>query len=95
MGIGVEYITQILLLGYTVPLQQDLVDEIEVLLRYNLDSTQEGIKVHHTAREGLIKATQRLHQKGLVDSPDGGYLTDLGHEAAEHTQAALRILTSE
>lgn len=77
-----------------MPIQQTLVDEIEVLLRYNLDSTQEGIKVHHTAREGLITATQRLHEKGLVDSSDGGYLTDLGHEAAEHTQAALRILTS-
>ncbi len=78
-----------------MPLQQDLVDEIEVLLRYNLDSTQEGIKVHHTAREGLITAAQRLYNKGLIDSDDGGYLTDLGHEAAEHTQAALRILTSE
>jgi uncharacterized protein (TIGR02647 family) len=78
-----------------MPIQQALVDEIEVLLRYNLDSTQEGIKVHHTAREGLIEATKRLHEKGLVDSDDGGYLTDLGHEAAEHTQAALRILTSD
>ena len=76
-------------------IKQELVDEFEVLLRYNLDTTQEGIKVHHTAREGLITATQRLHEKGLVDSADGGYLTDLGHEAAEHTQAALRILTSE
>ena len=78
-----------------MPLQQDLVDEIEVLLRYNLDTTQEGIKVHHTARKGLVEATQRLHSKGLVDSEDGGYLTDLGHETAEHTQAALRILTSD
>ena len=78
-----------------MPLEQALVDEIEVLLRYNLDSTQEGIKVHHTAREGLVTATQRLHEKGLVDSADGGYLTDLGHEAAKHTQAALRILTSD
>ncbi|RKZ97089.1 MAG: TIGR02647 family protein, partial [Gammaproteobacteria bacterium] len=34
------------------------------------------------------------HNKGLTDQDDGGYLTDLGHEAAEHTQAALRILTS-
>jgi len=76
-------------------IQQALVDEIELLLRYNLDSTQEGIKVHHTAREGLVSAIQRLHAKGLVDSTDGGYLTDLGHEAAEHTQAALRILTSD
>jgi len=77
-----------------MPIQQALVDEIELLLRYNLDSTQEGIKVHNTAREALVSATKRLHEKGLVDSEDGGYLTDLGHEAAEHTQAALRILTS-
>jgi len=75
-------------------IKQNLVDEIELLLRYNLDTTLEGIKVHHTAREGLISAMKRLHEKGLVDSEDGGYLTDLGHEAAEHTQAALRILSS-
>lgn len=77
-----------------MPIQQALVDEIELLLRYNLDSTQEGIKIHHTAREGLVSAVERLHEKGLVDSKDGGYLTELGHEVAEHTQAALRILTS-
>jgi len=76
-----------------MPIQQALVDEIELLLRYNLDSTQEGIKVHDTAREGLVTAIKSLYKKGLVDSEDGGYLTDLGHEAAEHTQAALRILT--
>jgi len=76
-----------------MPIQQALVDEIELLLRYNLDSTQEGIKIHHTARDGLVSAIKRLHEKGLVGSQDGGYLTDLGHEAAEHTQAALRILT--
>lgn len=75
-------------------IKQELVDEIEILLRYNLDTTQEGIKVHHTAREGLISAVKRLHDKGLVDSEDGGYLTDLGHEAAEHTQAALRLLST-
>jgi uncharacterized protein (TIGR02647 family) len=76
-------------------IKQALIDEIELLLRYNLDTTQEGIKVHHTAREGLISAVERLHEKGLVTDKDGGYLTDLGHETAEHTQAALRILTSE
>lgn len=74
-------------------IKQELVDEIELLLRYNLDSTQEGIKVHDTAREGLVSASKRLFDKGLVDSEDGGYLTDLGHDAAEHTQAALRILS--
>ena len=75
-------------------IKQHLVDEIEVLLRYNLDTTFEGIKVHHDARQELKDATKRLFEKGLITQQDGGYLTDLGHEAAQHTQAALGILTS-
>ena len=74
-------------------IKQELIDEIEVLLRYNLDTTQEGIKVRHDARQSLISASERLFSKGLVSQKDGGYLTDLGHEAAEHTQAALRLLS--
>ena len=74
-------------------IKQELIDEIEVLLRYNLDTTQEGIKVHNSARQGLIDASERLFEKGLISQKDGGYLTDLGHEAAEHTQAALRFLS--
>ena len=75
-------------------IKQELIDEIEVLLRYNLDTTQEGIKVHNTARQGLVEASERLFNKGLVSQKDGGYLTDLGHEAADLTQAALRLLSS-
>jgi len=78
-----------------MPLKQQLVDEIEVLLRYNLDTTHEGIKVHNDARQALRDATLRLFNKGLVSQEDGGYLTDLGHEVAEHTQAALAILSSK
>ena len=32
-----------------MPYTQDLVDEINILVRYNLSTTQEGIKVHKTA----------------------------------------------
>ena len=73
-------------------LKQQLVDEIEVLLRYNLETTHEGLKVHNDARQELREATHRLFEKGLVSQKDGGYLTNLGHEAAEHTQAALNLL---
>ena len=75
-----------------MPLKQQLVVEIEVLLRYNLDTTHEGLKVRNDARQELRDATHRLFEKGLVSQDDGGYLTDLGHEVAEHTQAALAIL---
>ncbi|WP_394751743.1 TIGR02647 family protein [Crenothrix sp.] len=76
-----------------MPYTQDILEELDLLSRYNLSTTLEGIKVHqHTASEATIAATQRLHKKGLVSQEDGGYLTSLGREAAEHAQAFLRIL---
>ena len=75
-------------------IKQYLIDEIEVLMQFQLDSTQAGIKIHHSARDGLIHAAKNLFEKGLITQPDGGYLTDLGYEAAEHLQHTLRIITS-
>jgi len=77
-----------------MPFTPDLVAEVSVLLHFDLGSTQHGIKIHKTASPEVIAATRRLHAKGLVTQSDGGYLTGLGHEAAEHVQAALTILTS-
>lgn len=73
---------------------QDLVDELNVLARYDL-TTLAGIKVHHDAAPEVITATERLFAKGLVDHKDGGYLTHLGIEAAEKVQAVLMILCPE
>ncbi len=75
-------------------LTADLIEELRVLLHYNLASIQEGIKVHGSAHPDMVEATQRLFDKGLISQHDGGYLTDLGVEAAEHAQAVLRILAS-
>lgn len=72
---------------------QDIVEELNILVRYNLSTTQEGIKVHKTAAPEIIAATRRLFDKGLVTLEDGGYLTDLGHEAAEQAQTVLNLLT--
>jgi len=66
--------------------------EMDILIRYNLQSTQQGIKVHSRANKEQIAAVQRLFDKGLVTAVDGGYLTDLGRKAAEHAQALLLIL---
>lgn len=73
-------------------LTEELKDEISILAQYNLSSHQEGIKVHGSAKPEVISATERLFAKGLVTQADGGYLTDLGIEAAEHAQAAITIL---
>jgi uncharacterized protein (TIGR02647 family) len=75
-----------------MPYTQDIVDELNILVRYNLNTTQEGIKVHKTAAPAIIAATQRLHEKGLISQQDGGYLTNLGREAAEQAQAVLDLL---
>jgi uncharacterized protein (TIGR02647 family) len=75
-----------------MPYTQDIVDELNVLVRYNLSTTQEGIKVHKTAAPEVIAATKRLFDKGLLTQEDGGYLTSLGHEAAEQAQTILNLL---
>lgn len=75
-------------------LTDELVAEIKLLSLFNLESVQEGVKVHGNADPGLIAAAQRLFDKGLITQHDGGYLTDLGIEVAEHAQRMLTILTS-
>ncbi|MDZ5604855.1 TIGR02647 family protein [Pseudomonas sp. RP23018S] len=70
----------------------ELVAELEVLALFNLDSTQEGIKVHSNASPDTIQAAKRLHQKQLISQPDGGYLTSLGIDAAQSAQQLLTIL---
>ena len=62
--------------------------------RYNLDNHQEGLKVHNNASFKAQGAITRLHEKGLVSQADGGYLTSLGIDAAEHAQALLTILST-
>ena len=74
-----------------MPYTKDIVEEINILVRYNLSTTQEGIKVHKTAAPESIAATKRLFEKGLVTQEDGGYLTTLGHEAAEQAQLVLNL----
>ena len=75
-----------------MPYSPEQIHELDVLIRYNLDSTYQGIKVHTTANPEVIEAVKRLYAKGLVTQVDGGYLTDLGRKAAEHAQTLLLIL---
>lgn len=77
-----------------MPFTTDLVHELNTLIRFDLDTGQQGIKVHKAADEDVKAAVQRLHAKGLITLVDGGYLTSLGREAAEHAQAMLGMLTT-
>lgn len=75
-----------------MPYSPEQIQEMDVLIRYSLESTQQGIKVHRNANPGTIEAVKRLHQKGMITQVDGGYLTDLGRTAAEHAQTLLLML---
>ncbi|SDS47745.1 TIGR02647 family protein [Pseudomonas fuscovaginae UPB0736] len=70
----------------------ELVAELEILALFNLGSSQEGLKIHQTAAPSAIAAAQRLFDKELITQVDGGYLTSLGRDAAEHAQGLLTIL---
>jgi uncharacterized protein (TIGR02647 family) len=72
----------------------ELVAELEILSLFNLRNTQEGLKVHHVAAPTAVAAAKRLFDKGLTTQVDGGYLTSLGLDAAEHAQSLLIILTT-
>lgn len=78
-----------------MPYSPEHIDELAILSLFNLTTSQEGIKVHsHTAEPSAVAAVGRLYRRGFVTQADGGYLTDLGRETAEHAQALRTLLDS-
>jgi uncharacterized protein (TIGR02647 family) len=71
----------------------DLIDELHILKLYNLESMQEGIKIHSTASCEMVAAAARLFNKGIISQKDGGYLTPRGLEAAKHAHALIGLLS--
>jgi uncharacterized protein (TIGR02647 family) len=70
-------------------------EELNLLLQFPVATTSNGIKVHSTTRPEVIAACQSLFNKGLVDQPDGGYLTDAGIEALGHAQSLSGLLAEK
>jgi len=68
--------------------------ELDVLLLFNSASSLEGIKIHKMADPRLISAAQRLFEAGFITLIDGGYLTPLGREAAEHAHSLFAMLNA-
>ena len=72
------------------------IDDINLLSQYNLANTQAGLKIHQQeASSTTVETAARLYQRGLTTMDDGGYLTSLGLEAAEHAQALVTILRAK
>ena len=68
--------------------------ELKVLMLFNSPTGLEGIKVHKNADPELILAAQQLHADGFITQVDGGYLTDLGIETAQHAHSLCYLLNS-
>ncbi|RTE65533.1 TIGR02647 family protein [Amphritea opalescens] len=78
-----------------MPYTNEIMEEINMLIRFSQSSDHQGLKVHHdVAAQALVDATQRLFDKKLITLFDGGYLTPLGHEAADHAHALMNILNT-
>jgi len=70
------------------------VTELDVLMLFDLSSGQQGIKIHKNAEASISSAARDLFDKGFITLADGGYLTPLGREAAEHAQALHTMLNA-
>jgi uncharacterized protein (TIGR02647 family) len=78
-----------------MPFTKELNDELNLILKFPHKSLMQGLKIHNDADPALVSAAQRLFHKGIVDQPDGGYLTNLGHDLAEHALVIQTALTSK
>ncbi len=76
-----------------MPFNQELTEELNLILKFPNKSLMQGLKVHNDADPSMVAAAQRLFKKGIVNQPDGGYLTDLGHDLAEHAAVIQSALT--
>lgn len=77
------------------PLTPETLAELRLLALFDLNSHQRGLKIHSHATPEIIGAAERLFAKGLTSQHDGGYLTDLGYEAARALRDVLDILDAE
>ncbi|MFT6269820.1 MAG: hypothetical protein ACJAVV_002647 [Alphaproteobacteria bacterium] len=78
-----------------MPFTKELTDELNLILKFPHKSSMQGLKIHNDADPILVEAAQRLFEKGIVDQHDGGYLTNLGHDLAEHASVIQSALTTK
>ena len=74
-------------------LNAEQIEELNLILKFPNKSLMQGLKVHKDAAPEVIRAAQRLFEKGIVQQADGGYLTDLGHDLLEHAQVLQSALS--
>lgn len=75
-------------------LDSELIEELNLLMRYRMTSTQGGgIEIGQAAEPAVVAAAKRLFEKGIIEQADGGVLTDSGRQAVEHLTRLLNQLS--
>lgn len=77
-----------------MPFTSQQLAQLDILMQFESPSALDGIKIHSSAQPELIEAARQLHSDGFITQVDGGYLTQLGIEAASHAQSLLYLLES-
>ena len=75
-----------------MPFNTELTAELNLILKFPSNSLMQGLKIHQDADPTIIEAGKRLFDKGVVTQPDGGYLTNLGYDLAEHAKVIQSAL---
>lgn len=71
---------------------QQMMDDLNLLVKFPTESMLQGIKVHHDADQSVISACNRLYANGIISQEDGGYLTDLGQDLSHHANVLMQAL---
>ncbi len=74
-------------------LDPELVEELNLLMHILTNSSPEDVNISANADPAMIAASQRLFQKGLVSQNNGGQLTDVGREAADHLNRLTNLMS--
>jgi len=69
----------------------ELIDELNLLRRFSMGGPV-AMNVHDNPDPAVIAAAERMFEKGLISTAEGGQLTDSGREAIEHMERLFDLL---
>ena len=69
----------------------ELIDELNLLRRFSMGGPV-AMNVHDNPDPAVIAAAERMFEKGLISTAEGGQLTDSGREAIEHMERLFTLL---
>ena len=72
-------------------IDSELINELNLLRRFSMGGPV-AMNVHDNPDPAVIAAAERMFDKGLISTAEGGQLTDTGREAIEHMERLFNLL---